>query len=123
MNRNETEHVRLEFLIRNSVAADAPAIIALLPRLADFDIPATREPEHLWHGDRDMVRAWAKGERDDVDVAVAITDSIGTGGMDLTLADGLISSKRGANGIRYLQTSAPIPQVKDCSIAMEILLA
>jgi len=65
----------LEFSIRTGVPADAPEIVALLPRLADFDVPDARAPEHLWHGDRDMVNAWADGKRDDVDVAVAISHS------------------------------------------------
>lgn len=38
-------------------------MLALLPLLASFEIPPWRQPEHLWHGDRDMIEAWARGER------------------------------------------------------------
>jgi len=59
--------------IRPATPDDAPAIVALLPRLAAFDVPNDRAPEELWHGDRALVLAWAAGGRDDVDVAVATT--------------------------------------------------
>ena len=35
------------------------AMVTLLPLLASFDIPARRAPEHLWHGDRDMIEGTA----------------------------------------------------------------
>lgn len=60
--------------IRAATAADLPAMEALLPRLADFDVPVHRVPEHLWHGDRDLIRQWASGDRVDVDVVVALLE-------------------------------------------------
>lgn len=47
------------------------AMMALLPELASFEIPARREPEHLWHGDRDMVVEWLAGGRPECFVHVA----------------------------------------------------
>ncbi|MEM7404063.1 MAG: GNAT family N-acetyltransferase [Pseudomonadota bacterium] len=41
----------------------AEQMIALLPLLATFELPPWRQPEELWHGDREMVEAWARGER------------------------------------------------------------
>lgn len=64
----------MNYSIREGTQADAPEIIALLPRLADFDIPTHREPEHLWHGDRSLIEQWAKGDRPEVDIAVAVCD-------------------------------------------------
>lgn len=84
----------MNFSVRMAVAADESAIVALLPRLADFDVPATRAPEHLWHGDRDMVRAWAKGERSDVDIAVATADDASSGSSSSSVAGVVIVSER-----------------------------
>lgn len=50
---------------------DLEAIEALLPRLADFEVPGQRHPEDLWHGDRQLVREWAIGKRSGVRVFVA----------------------------------------------------
>ena len=60
--------------------ADVEAILALLPRLADFDVPPHRRAEDLWHGDAELLRAWARGERDDVTVRVA-SDAAGLVGV------------------------------------------
>jgi len=58
--------------IRAATPNDIDAIVALLPRLADFDIPAGRESDDLWAGDRDMLLAWSEGKRDDVAAFVAL---------------------------------------------------
>lgn len=36
--------------------------MALMPRLADFDVPASRNPEHLWQDDAELLRRWLAGE-------------------------------------------------------------
>lgn len=36
----------------------------LLPRLANFQIPDVRQAEQLWHGDRELLLAWQRGERE-----------------------------------------------------------
>ena len=62
------------FEIRPATAADERAVVALLPRLAAFEVPNGRAPEELWRGDRDLVVAWAAGARPDVEVGVATVD-------------------------------------------------
>ncbi len=62
----------MKISIRSGIPADLTQIEALLPRLADFDVPSHRLPEHLWQCDQTMIRNWAGGERPDVDVAVAV---------------------------------------------------
>ena len=57
--------------IRAALPADLDAIIALMPRLAAFDIPADRNPEHLWHEDAEIARQWAAGEADHCFIQVA----------------------------------------------------
>ena len=56
---------------RDGRDTDIEAILALLPRLADFDVPTHRRPEDLWQGDAGLLRAWSRGEREDVVVCVA----------------------------------------------------
>lgn len=51
------------------------AIVALLPRLADFTVPGHRDPVDLWRGDAAMLRAWANGHRDDLTVVAASASS------------------------------------------------
>ena len=62
----------MNYSIRAGTRDDLSEIEMLLPRLADFDVPAYRVPEHLWQGDRGMVREWALGNRDDIEVVVAV---------------------------------------------------
>ena len=47
---------------RAAESGDADAIIELLPRLADYDLPPRREAPMFWSSDADLVRAWATGE-------------------------------------------------------------
>ncbi len=57
--------------IRVATPDDLDAIVVLLPRLADFDLPVGRTSDELWSGDRDLVLAWSRQERPDVGVYVA----------------------------------------------------
>ncbi|MFQ5983735.1 MAG: GNAT family N-acetyltransferase, partial [Woeseiaceae bacterium] len=45
-----------------------------MPRLAAFDIPASRQPEHLWRDDAELLRQWTGGGADDCLVHVAEDD-------------------------------------------------
>ena len=68
------------------------AMFALLPDLAAFEIPDRREPEHLWHGDRDMIEAWVRGERPECFAAVALDAEDEIGGFAfVTLREELLS--------------------------------
>ncbi len=53
---------------------DFESMLELFPRLASFDLPDNRNPEHLWGGDAEMLRDWAVGRRDDCFVHVAKND-------------------------------------------------
>jgi len=64
----------MKYSIREGTPQDATQIVALLPRLADINVPEYRVPEHLWHGDRSMIQQWARGERPEVEVAIATVD-------------------------------------------------
>lgn len=51
------------------------AMLALLPRLASFDLPSRREPEELWTGDAGLVRQWAAGELPESVFRIAVAGS------------------------------------------------
>lgn len=78
--------------------ADLQGILSLFPRLASFELPNGRNPEHLWGGDADMLRAWAAGRREDclVNVAADSERSI-LGATMLTLRSELLSHSPSAH--------------------------
>ena len=55
-------------------ATDCESMLELFPRLASFDLPENRSPEHLWAGDARMLKDWAAGKRDDCFVFIAKDD-------------------------------------------------
>lgn len=61
----------MQYAIRPAEPADEHAIRALLPRLADFDVPKDRDPKHLWQGDEKMYLDWVAGKRNDIVAIVA----------------------------------------------------
>ena len=87
----------MNYSIRNATPDDRSEIDALLPRLADFDVPPYRVTEHLWHGDRDLIRQWANGERTDVNVAVATVDNTVVGVAAISERKELLSGEPSAH--------------------------
>ena len=72
--------------------ADLDAILALLPRLASFELPNGRDPKHLWEGDAAMVVDWAAGNNPDYLVSVAKDDDGSLLGMaSVSLREELLS--------------------------------
>lgn len=63
--------------VREGTPADRDAVLALLPRLAAFELPPSRVPEHLWEGDAELVRRWAAGQEPGCLVHLAV-ESDGT---------------------------------------------
>ena len=57
--------------IRGGRAEDLDAMLALLPRLADFPLPPGRAPEDTYRGDRKTLKAWAKDREPQCRVTVA----------------------------------------------------
>ena len=54
------------FEVRAAQKADGEAMLALMPRLAAFDIPDSRVAEHLWVHDAGLMREWIGGKTDNV---------------------------------------------------------
>jgi ribosomal protein S18 acetylase RimI-like enzyme len=65
----------MNFQIRSGTASDGTAILALMPRLASFDLPASRNPVDLWQSDAAMLESWMNGEAEQCMVQVAVDDS------------------------------------------------
>ena len=61
-----------QFAVRPARVDDREAILALMPRLAAFDVPESRDPRHLWMSDAKMFERWCNGEEDACLVQVAI---------------------------------------------------
>ena len=78
--------------VSEASTVDLDAMLALFPRLAAFDIPANRNPEHLWNGDVQILRDWLAGNRDDCIAHIAKDDNDGLLGFALvTLRPELLS--------------------------------
>jgi ribosomal protein S18 acetylase RimI-like enzyme len=60
--------------VRNAVRDDGEAILALMPRLAAFDVPESRNPVDLWRSDAAMLQRWLDGENPECVVHVAVGD-------------------------------------------------
>ena len=70
--------------IRNAQRTDGDAMLALMPRLAAFDIPQGRKPEHLFQDDRELMLRWLAGEAADCLVQVAVDGADAVLGFTLT---------------------------------------
>jgi len=69
-------------------------MLALFPRLAAFDVPESRIPEHLWLHDAAMLERWANGDQDNCLVHVAVDSSATIVGIAMaTLRPELLSKE------------------------------
>ena len=64
----------MKFKIRSAQPSDGDAMMALMPRLAQFDVPASRNPEDLYRDDGKLLQRWLAGEEECL-VQVAVTES------------------------------------------------
>ena len=62
----------MDYAIRPAQIMDLEAMIALLPRLAEFELPPKRVAAQLWEGDAALLRRWAGGEAPECFVEVAV---------------------------------------------------
>ncbi len=88
----------MNYTIRDATSNDVNNILPLLPRLADFEIPAQRTPEHLWQGDAELLKQWGRGEAPHCIVKVAVADPntiLGT--AIITLREELLSHQPSAH--------------------------
>ena len=74
----------MSFQVRQAVGDDGEAILALMPRLASFDVPKSRNPVDLWRSDAAMFQRWLDGEAPECFVHVAEDDAQKVIGFTLT---------------------------------------
>ncbi len=53
-----------DFTIAPAKQGDYDAMQSLMPRLAEFDLPAHRKPRDLWRHDAELLERWQKGQAD-----------------------------------------------------------
>lgn len=88
----------MTFRARPGRSSDGDAILALMPRLAAFDIPASRTAEHLWKHDAAMLRRWIAGQTEGCLVHVAENSRGDIVGMAMaTLRPELLSKEPSAH--------------------------
>lgn len=100
-------------------ACHGDAILALMPRLADYDVPESRNPTHLWMHDAAMLEQWLRGEAECiVHVAVDATDKV-VGFAMTTLRPELLSHEPSA----HLEAIALDPAAEGRGVAAALLAA
>ena len=77
--------------IRPAIEADAAQVRALLPQLADFDVPERRNPDDLWAGDVVVFDDVLAGRRADCLAHVAAAGDKVLGLIIVTMRDELMS--------------------------------
>ena len=65
----------MSFQVRSGVNEDGEAILALMPRLAAFAVPNSRNPVDLWRSDAAMLQRWLDGKATECFVHVAVDDA------------------------------------------------
>jgi ribosomal protein S18 acetylase RimI-like enzyme len=73
----------MNYEIRNAEVSDGKGMLDLMPRLADFEVPDSRNPDHLWRDDAALLERWLKGEEECL-VLVAVTSASRVLGFTLT---------------------------------------
>ena len=71
LSREHGGAVMNDLNIRGGRAEDLDAMLALLPRLADFPLPPGRAAEDTYRGDGKTLKAWAKDRKPQCRVTVA----------------------------------------------------
>ncbi len=88
----------MEYTVRKAVTEDGEAMLALMPRLAEFEIPESRRAEHLWVHDAAMMRDWIAGKTKDCLMHVAEDEAGAIVGVTMvTLRPELLSHEPSAH--------------------------
>ena len=88
---------KMTYQIRLGTKKDGPRMQALLPLLAEFELPSRRTPEDLWQGDEQMLLSWLAGNEPDFFSFVALIEDAIIGVAMVRLGDELLSQKQSAH--------------------------
>ncbi|MEQ8690645.1 MAG: GNAT family N-acetyltransferase [Pseudomonadales bacterium] len=103
--------------IRAATAADEKQILALLPQLADFDVPPQRNPDDLWQGDAALVKAVFAGENGGTIIEVAEHAGQVQGVIVVTLREELMSHAPSA----HLEAIVVHPDARGIGLGQRLL--
>jgi ribosomal protein S18 acetylase RimI-like enzyme len=109
----------MRFQIRDAGSADGAAMLALLPRLADFDYPPHRNPAHLWQHDAALLRRWLAGDAPQCLVQVAVRDDEVVGLTLTSLRPDSLSDEPAA----HLEAIVVAPQAEGAGAGKALLQA
>jgi len=87
----------MDFEIRDARPADQQQLLALLPRLAAFNVPPHREPQHLWEHDAELLQRCLAGAAPQCFAQVAEGDTGILGVTLTTLRPDLLNDEPGAH--------------------------
>lgn len=79
------------FTTRAATAADLDAMLALLPRLADYELPANRTSDMFWQGDAELLRTWSTEPVNADGTAGVVTVRVGVNVDDTPVAVAIVS--------------------------------
>ena len=106
--------------IREATRADRDALFALLPQLADFEIPAQRDPHQLWEGDGELLDQILSGTVSSsfVDVAESVnSESKILGFVMVTLREEMLSHRPSA----HLETIVVHPEAQGVGLGRRLM--
>ena len=105
--------------IEEADPADCEEILTLFPRLASFDVPNNRNPDHLWGGDAKLLRQWASGGKENCIVHVAKNEGVVVGVAMVTLNPELLSQSPSA----HLEVIAVAENAEGQGVGKELMAA
>lgn len=107
--------------IRAAQLRDEAVLLALLPRLAEFELAPQRNPDDLWHSDAELLQRALRGEAPETFVYVAAdAQSDAPAGMAMVTLQGEFMS--GAPGA-HLQALAVVPGFEGRGVGTTLLAA
>ena len=89
--------IEMSYRLREATTQDIDQIRVLLPRLASFDLPKRRKPEHLWRGDEEMMLRWVDGREPTLHAWVAAEDEAVLGVVVIRMGEELLSHEPSAH--------------------------
>lgn len=87
----------MALIVRQAVASDGDGMLELMPRLAAFAVPETRNPQDLWVHDAALLKRWLAEQHDDCRVHVADDDGEVVGVVIVSLRPELLSREPSAH--------------------------
>lgn len=107
-----------EYTIRPATIGDLLPMRALLPELADFDIPPRRIPEDLWHGDAQLLEETLNGAAESTFAHVAEAEDGAVVGLTMvTMRNELMSHAPSA----HLEAIVVSPNIRGTGLGRRLL--